>query len=325
MARSFDDDAPRRIRDADDLVNARRRDAEEQIHVVNTNLVIDAQEKLARRRRLDRIWRAGWAASGLSLLTAVIGTSIAAFADRAPKRFIVGDLVCGSLLLLSVLALVVVHFAGRGLPTLQRAEGQLTFAHERRLWQQKAARRPALHDRRDLYREEVTTAIEKYQPDSRRYRRIHNSLQSLIMVGSASTTTIAALDTGNELTWQSITLTGVSFAITVAAMFTGYYKFRERGYFLQQTADAIEQEANAVTLGIGPYSEFGEDREAEALKLFTQRVEDHRNEQPPPAAAGPARRPGRPLQPAAGGLTAKRPPASVTASVEVPGEGRHRG
>ncbi|WP_307659341.1 hypothetical protein [Streptomyces sp. V1I1] len=28
-------------------------------------------------------------------------------------------------------------------------------------------------------------------------------------------------------------------------MFTGYYKFRERSYFLQQTADAIEEEANA--------------------------------------------------------------------------------
>ncbi|MFE4336821.1 hypothetical protein ACFRQM_48115 [Streptomyces sp. NPDC056831] len=32
-------------------------------------------------------------------------------------------------------------------------------------------------------------------------------------------------------------------------------------------------------LGIGPYSEFGAVREVEALKLFTQRVEGHRNEQ----------------------------------------------
>ncbi|WP_203233617.1 hypothetical protein [Streptomyces niveus] len=68
-------------------------------------------------------------------------------------------------------------------------------------------------------------------------------------------------------------------AITLAAMFTGYYKFRERSYFLQQTADAIEEEANAVRLGIYPYREFDDDREAEALKLFTQCVEDHRNEQ----------------------------------------------
>ncbi|MDX3587532.1 hypothetical protein [Streptomyces europaeiscabiei] len=71
----------------------------------------------------------------------------------------------------------------------------------------------------------------------------------------------------------------IGFTVTVAAAFTGYYKYRERSYFLLQTADAIEEEANAFTLGIGPYSEYGEDREAEALKLFTQRVEDHRNEQ----------------------------------------------
>ncbi|WP_405842461.1 DUF4231 domain-containing protein [Streptomyces platensis] len=267
MARNLDDDAPRR-----------KRDADERIYVVTTNLVIDAQEKLARRRRLDRIWHAGWAVSWLSLLTAVIGTVTAAVTTDDPARFVLGDLVCGSLLLLSLLTLVGVHFAGRGLPSLQRVEAQLASAQES-LWKQKAKGRPGLDDRRKVYREEVTTAIEQYQADSRKYRRIHNSLQSLIMIGSASTTTIAALDTGKELTWQSVTLTVISFAITVAAMFTGYYKFRERSYFLQQTADAIEEEANAVTLGIGPYSEFGPGREDEALKLFTQRVEEHRNEQ----------------------------------------------
>jgi hypothetical protein len=278
VVRDFDDDAPRRIQDAEELVLARQRDADERIYVVTTNLVIDAQEKLARRRRLDRIWRAGAAISWLSLLTAVIGTSIAWLTTGTPARFVLGDLICGSLLLMSLLTLVGVHFAGRDLPTLQRAEAQFVSAQES-LWKQKLKSRPDLPDRRSLYREEVTTAIEKYQADSRKYRRIHNSLQSLIMIGSASTTTIAALDTGKELTWQSVTLTVISFAITVAAMFTGYYKFRERSYFLQQTADAIEQEANAVTLGIGPYSEYGPDREDEALKLFTHRVEDHRNEQ----------------------------------------------
>ncbi|MGA4844379.1 hypothetical protein [Streptomyces sp. G45] len=94
------------------------------------------------------------------------------------------------------------------------------------------------------------------------------------MFSSASTTRIAALDTGKELTWQSVTLTGISFAITVAALFTGYYN-----YFLQQTADAIGEEANAVRLGIGPYSEYGNGREGEALQVFIQRVYQHRDEQ----------------------------------------------
>ncbi|MEV5523682.1 DUF4231 domain-containing protein [Streptomyces pseudogriseolus] len=158
---------------------------------------------------------------------------------------------------------------------LQRIEAELASAQES-LWAQKVKNNPDLVDRRKLYREEVTTAIEQYQADSRKYRRIHNSLQTLIMIGSASTTTIAALDTGKELTWQSVTLTGISFAITVAAMFTGYYKFRERSYFLQQTADAIEEEANAVRLGIGPYREYGPGREDEALQ---NRNEQRRRQQ----------------------------------------------
>ncbi|MFD4260772.1 DUF4231 domain-containing protein [Streptomyces sp. NPDC058534] len=289
MARDFDDDAPRRIQDADDLINARKRDeaerirarqrdADERIYVVTTNLVIDAQEQLARRRLLDRIWRAGAALSWLSLLAAIIGTGIAWGTTGDPARFVVGDLICGGLLLMSLLTLVGVYFAGRDVSSLQRLEVHLASQQEA-LWKQKVRNNPDVDDRRKIYREEVTVAVEQYQADSRKYRRIHNGLQTLIMIGSASTTTIAALDTGKELTWQSVSLTAISFAITVAAMFTGYYKFRERSYFLQQTADAIEEEVNAVRLGIGPYSEYGPGRENEALKKFTQRVEDHRNEQ----------------------------------------------
>ncbi|MFE3416022.1 SLATT domain-containing protein [Streptomyces mirabilis] len=99
------------------------------------------------------------------------------------------------------------------------------------------------------------------------------------MIGSAATTTVAALDTGGKLTWQNVTIVAIGFTVTLSAAFTGYYKYRERSYFLLQTADAIEEEANAVTLGIGPYKNFGPDQEQQALKLFTQRVEDHRNEQ----------------------------------------------
>ncbi|MFD9044194.1 hypothetical protein [Streptomyces bottropensis] len=95
MARRIDDDAPRR-----------KRDAGERIYVVTTNLVV-----VARHRRLDRIWRAGWAVSWLSLLTAVIGTGVAVLTTGDPARFVLGDLICGSLLLMSLLALVGVRLA----------------------------------------------------------------------------------------------------------------------------------------------------------------------------------------------------------------------
>ncbi|MFG2287100.1 hypothetical protein ACGFOU_13720 [Streptomyces sp. NPDC048595] len=87
MARDLDDDAPRRKQDADELTNARERDADERIYVVTTNLVIDAQEELARRR-LDRVWHARGAMSWLSLLTAVGGTLTAAVTTGDLARFV---------------------------------------------------------------------------------------------------------------------------------------------------------------------------------------------------------------------------------------------
>lgn len=138
-----------------------------------------------------------------------------------------------------------------------------------------AAVAPSLQEHRNLYREEIPGVIEQYRSESRRYRRVHNLLQSLIMVGSTAVTTLAALE-AKSWTWQTIATVGLGFCVTLATAFTGYYKYRERSYFLQQTADAIEEEANALMLGIGAYLDQPVDQ---AMALFTQRVEALRNEQ----------------------------------------------
>ncbi|GGV51377.1 DUF4231 domain-containing protein [Streptomyces spectabilis] len=137
---------------------------------------------------------------------------------------------------------------------------------------------PSLTVRRSLYREDAAEVVAQYGRESRHYRRVHNSLQSLIMVGSTAVTTIAALSQ-QEWTWQSVSVVVLGFSVTLASAFTGYYKYRERSYFLRQTADAIEEELNAVTLCIGDYSRFTVEQQDEALAQFTQRVEALRNEQ----------------------------------------------
>lgn len=48
---------------------------------------------------------------------------------------------------------------------------------------------------------------------------------------------------------------------------------------MRQTADAIEEETNALALGVGEYRHFTQDQGDEALAVFTQRVEALRNEQ----------------------------------------------
>jgi hypothetical protein len=67
-----------------------------------------------------------------------------------------------------------------------------------------------------------------------------------------------------------------SFTVGLAAGFMGYFKFRERSFYLQQTADAIEAEDNAMTLGIGEYQKLAW---PEALAKLVDRIEYLRNEQ----------------------------------------------
>jgi hypothetical protein len=137
---------------------------------------------------------------------------------------------------------------------------------------------PPLTARRSMYREDTVEVIAEYGRESRHYRRVHNSLQSLIMIGSTAITTIGAIGQ-QDWNWQTLSVVILGFSVTLASAFTGYYKYRERSYFLRQTADAIEEELNAVMLGIGDYSQFTEEQEDQALAKFTQRVEVLRNEQ----------------------------------------------
>lgn len=274
MARSLDDDAPRRMSDANEQIRADQQQAEaddqNSLNGLRRN-VKRMERSLARRRRRLRVVRIALVVAGLALMTS-LGWTVLAW--DSPSSFLRVDIICGTMLLAGG-AVAVVAAPHRG--SLKLAELEDMVENNRDVLRFFSSRNHStLEERRGLYREDVAGVIEQHRNDSRRYRLVHNALQNLIMIGSAATTTVAALDTRNQFTWQNITIVAIGFTVTLAAAFTGYYKYRERSYFLLQTADAIEEEANAFTLGIGPYSDLGE---GEALKLFTQRVEDRRNEQ----------------------------------------------
>ncbi|MFJ4007755.1 DUF4231 domain-containing protein [Streptomyces sp. NPDC090023] len=277
MARSLDDDAPRRISDADDQMSAEQRQVEASERASLRKLrhsVKQTERDLVRRSRRVRAVGVALTVAGGAILTGLLWTVLT---WGSPFRFLRADVICGVLALVSGLVAWVAA-PPRGQLSLANLEDMLATNREA-LRFLSALIHPTLKERRSLYREDVAGVIEQHRTDSRRYRLIHNALQNLIMIGAASTTTIAALDTRNAFTWQNITIVAVGFIVTLAAAFTGYYKYRERSYFLLQTADAIEEEANAFTLGVGPYKDFDAAQDQEALKLFTQRVEEHRNEQ----------------------------------------------
>ncbi|MFC9245107.1 SLATT domain-containing protein [Streptomyces sp. NPDC057136] len=122
---------------------------------------------------------------------------------------------------------------------------------------------------RHIYKETIPSTVEDFRRGSAQYRRIHNGFQSVIILGSFAMTALSAM--AND--WASV---GVSFSVGVASGFAGYFKFKERGFYLQQSADAIEQEVDAASLNIGPYKGKSKD---EALGLFTERVEALKVEQ----------------------------------------------
>jgi Protein of unknown function (DUF4231) len=251
--------------------------------------LLTAQEHLDTRRRVDRRWRIGQCVSVLALMVMFSGTA----ATWHASRFAVGDIACGSVLLITLSVMTYDFTIRRDLQSRRRLEADVS-ARQEDVHAAADGAYPKVEHRRRLYRQEVADIIEQFQRESRKYRRIHNSLQSLIMVGATATTTVASLNTATDLSWQNVITVAISFAITLAATFTGYYKFRERSYFLRETADAIEEQVNALSLGIGEYKDLDE---VKALRQFTIKVEGLRNEQrrrqqqldqPNQAAAAPA-------------------------------------
>ena len=150
---------------------------------------------------------------------------------------------------------------------VRKLELELELAQERKRLHA-ASLNLDLPTRQLIYRDGVPTEIDRYRRESTYYRRVHNFLQAIIIVGAlAGSTLTSLLQSVPALRWFAV---GTTFAVGVAAGFTGYFKFRERSFYLQQTSDAIDQELSAVGLGIGRYKGKEEDV---AITEFTEQVE----------------------------------------------------
>jgi len=53
--------------------------------------------------------------------------------------------------------------------------------------------------------------------------------------------------------------------VGVSSVFMGYFKYKERSFYLQQTADAIETEWEAVDVGVGRYKDIDDEEKSLAL------------------------------------------------------------
>jgi hypothetical protein len=81
---------------------------------------------------------------------------------------------------------------------------------------------------------------------------------------------------------------GLTFIVGIASGFMGYFKYKERSFYLQQTADSIESEWEAYEVGVGRYKRIrdADERLAELVeeihRLKTEQKKRQQNlEQPP--------------------------------------------
>ncbi|WP_346134805.1 DUF4231 domain-containing protein [Streptomyces carpaticus] len=137
------------------------------------------------------------------------------------------------------------------------------------------------------YRKDVPTLIEGYRRSADRYRRRHNRFQLTVIVGSILTSVTTTAATENP-SWSWIAV-GISATVSISAGIISYFKFREKSMNLQQTADSIDQENQAFTLGIRRYKGLNPNRAsaefAEVVEMLReeQRKKDLQLEQPPEA------------------------------------------
>ncbi|HWO64087.1 MAG TPA: DUF4231 domain-containing protein [Umezawaea sp.] len=129
--------------------------------------------------------------------------------------------------------------------------------------------------RRLIYKDEAYNEIERLRSDSKRYRNVNNALQGILIIGSISATAASGISSaGGPIRWVVL---GLSLAVGIASGFMGYYKYKERSFYLQQTADAIEHEWEAFEVGVGRYK-FCKTEDI-ALKEFVEEVHRLKSEQ----------------------------------------------
>lgn len=131
-----------------------------------------------------------------------------------------------------------------------------------------------------IYREASLDLIAQYRKSAGRNRRIHNLFQLVIISGSIVTSTLTAMNQGSNKALGIGTST-LSALVGISAGVTGYFKFRERGYNLQSSADEIEKHYNASQFMLDDYAAQNGRHlpEADRLRLFARHVERLKEEQ----------------------------------------------
>ncbi|MFJ9365294.1 SLATT domain-containing protein [Nocardia sp. NPDC101769] len=129
--------------------------------------------------------------------------------------------------------------------------------------------------RRSAYKEDARADVERFREEGSKYRRTNNNLQVVLIVGSLAAT--AASGVSGEFGFLRWAVLALTFTVGVASGLMAYFKFKERSFYLQQTADDVEYEIEALEIGVGRYKHIEDPHEA--LKEFASEVHRLKAEQ----------------------------------------------
>ena len=119
------------------------------------------------------------------------------------------------LIILGLSAYIVFYIAEsqddeKGTLNVPKLELDLELARERRRLHAAAINLP-IRTQQLIYRDGVPVDIERFQIESRHYRRIHNALQSVIIIGALAASTLTSLiQSVPQLRWFAV---GTTFAV----------------------------------------------------------------------------------------------------------------
>ncbi|MFB7191621.1 DUF4231 domain-containing protein [Streptomyces sp. NPDC056230] len=243
-----------------------------------THAALSNQIRLSRISRFLAVWSA---LTGILLLSAAAVVNAATWrqVDMRPYN------AAGGVLL--VLLLVVFVFGRRmdtGQPKGKEPKSvaalklEVDLLEERRILEASTGARSS-KDRQHSYRESIPQEIDRLRRETRRYRRVHNFFQWGLFVASVAMMVTSAVyeqpQPGKAI------LIGLGAFVSLTTAVTGYFKYRERAFNLQQTSDAIEQHVTAYDLAIPPYNQQDEAANLEKLaeNVETLRVEQRKRQQ----------------------------------------------
>ncbi|MEV7461369.1 DUF4231 domain-containing protein [Streptomyces rubiginosohelvolus] len=239
---------------------------------------------LQNRIRLVRIGRG--LIVGPVIAACVTFVAAVGFTVSTAKRFDMAPYNAAALLLL--LPLLIVFIIGRRMDkgakegeeyqSVAELRLELDLLEERRILEAAHSARSS-YERQYSYRETIPHEIDRLRRETRRYRRVHNFFQWSLFVASVTMSVTAAVYDPPQPGKGILISLGAFISFTTAV--TGYFKFRERAFNLQQTADSIEQHVTAYDLAISPYnhSEAQANLERLAENVESLRVEQRKREQ----------------------------------------------